>query len=138
MENKEKTESILIRLDEVKQKNLNSHKTYPSHSFSLTPLKCIYGQFKTKILCVLKISFKYSWELYPLKYQSTWLWIWILRCLLGLDSLENMNICHSIESWRQQSWSDSVFRQHTGIVPWSPHCKEKRGPQLQVCRSPKC
>ena len=25
------------------------------------------------------------------------------------------------KSWRQQSWSDSVFRQHTGIVPWSPH-----------------
>ena len=43
-------------------------------------------------ITVFKISFKYSWEFYPLKYQSTWLWIWILRCLLGLDSLENMNI----------------------------------------------
>jgi hypothetical protein len=36
MENKE-TESILIRLDEVKQKNLHSNKTYPSHLFSLIP-----------------------------------------------------------------------------------------------------
>lgn len=37
MENKEETESILVRLDEVKQENLNSNKTYPSHLFSLIP-----------------------------------------------------------------------------------------------------
>lgn len=35
MENKEETESILVRLDEIKQENLNSNKTYPSHLFSL-------------------------------------------------------------------------------------------------------
>lgn len=37
MGKKEERESILLRLDEVKQKNLNSNKTYPSHLFSLIP-----------------------------------------------------------------------------------------------------
>lgn len=71
---KEETESILIRLDEVKQKNLNSDKNNLFH-FSHWFLKCICGQFKTKIwiLHILKINFTHSWELCPFKCQSTWL-----------------------------------------------------------------
>lgn len=145
MGKKEKTESVLIRLDEVKQKNLNSNKTDPSH-YSHWFLKCICRQFKTKIwiLHILKISFKCSWELCPLIpiYMVTGLAPEMLR---PWSFKEHEHCAIRFRGWKQFCWSDPACgRAHTGCHshPLAEHrgcfyrCADNRstkeGQQLQL------